>query len=325
MNDAEHVISYWYEKEIYNNTVVDAFVIILNTVGCIFRENKKCTMCGYVNDVSKTPINKEDLIKQIRNVIKHYKGEKIVKIYTSGSFLDEHEIPADIRSWIISNFHNAKKIIIESRPEFITEKNILPLLEPEQKIYIAIGLESSSDYIRRVFINKSFSFKQFCIKADLIHKLGGYVKTYLILKPPFLSEYDAIADTIKSVLDSFKYSDEISINPVNIQKNTIVEELFHHLRYRSPWLWSVVEVIKTTHSFVNIPIISSPTGGGSLRGAHNCFNCDKTVLNAIDKFSLHQDISIFDDIDCSCRPVWQVDKNISKFNLTSGYWSYQHH
>ena len=46
------------------------------------------------------------------------------------------------------------------------------------------------------------------------------------------------------------------------------------------------------------------SGGGNIRGAHNCRECDRDYLNAISVFSLNQDTKVFEGLSCSCQEKW---------------------
>ena len=54
-----------------------------------------------------------------------------------------------------------------------------------------------------------------------------------------------------------QYSDEVSVNPMNIQKNTIVDRLFRNKEYRPPWLWSLVEMILRSHDVLETNLAGS--------------------------------------------------------------------
>lgn len=60
-------------------------------------------MCGYFND-SIPDIKEEDIKRQVKIALQRYQGEKIVKIFTSGSFLDEREVPAAMQKKILEKF-----------------------------------------------------------------------------------------------------------------------------------------------------------------------------------------------------------------------------
>ena len=78
----------WSEKDVLDGTTVDAYVIILRTRGCSWALSSGCTMCGYFNDSMFAFLSEEDLLAQFTVALQSYKNEKIVKLFTSGSFLD---------------------------------------------------------------------------------------------------------------------------------------------------------------------------------------------------------------------------------------------
>ncbi len=277
-----------------------------------------CTMCGYINDCAAEPhlIQAKDLIHQFMSALARFEDKefKMVKIFTSGSFFDNGEVTLEAREKIVRtlNERNIKNLIIESRPEFINAKILDEMTSGfNGRLQIAIGLESCNDDILKYCINKGFYFEDYRAAVELSKDYGLSIKTYLLLKPPLLSERDAIFDVVNSIRTLAKndMTDVISINPVNIQKFTVVEHLYTRLDYRPPWLWSVIKALVLGHKIIstsnkNIRLLSSPTGGGTNRGAHNCFGCDKLVLDKISKFSMDNDTGVFHDLECNCKDNW---------------------
>ncbi len=291
---------FWKEKD-FTDKVVDAGVIILPSTGC---RHAMCIMCGYIYDCPRE-IKQEEIFAEFKRALENLGNIEYLKIFTSGSFLDRREIEHETIKKIINeiNRKNIKRVQIESRPEFITEDNIEIFKDLKAELEIGIGLETANDSIRNNIINKGFSFKDFKDAVKICKKNEILVKAYLLLKPPLLTEKEAIDDVKYSIRKIEKLVDRISINPVNIQKGTLVEVLWRKREYRPPWLWSVVEVLKTdTKTF----LMSKPTAGGLKRGAHNCLRCDRNVLNAIEKFNLTQDKSVFEGLECSCKNVWRT-------------------
>jgi radical SAM enzyme (TIGR01210 family) len=227
--------------------------------------------------------------------------DRVVKIYTSGSFLDPLEVPEEARTKILEDLQSRgiKKLVVESRPEYITPTRVeecLSMIDTE----FAIGLETANDLVRQKIIRKGFTFQEFIDASVTVHDLGGKVKAYLLLKPPFLSEGAAIKDAIFSAKAAGLHADILSLNLCNVQRGTPVERLWKHGEFRPPWLWSAVEVLK------NVPhsIICDPVGAGTRRGPHNCGECDAAIAKAIRSHDLAQDLGIFDDLDCKCKVVW---------------------
>ncbi len=299
--ERKNLIGAWTERDRLNGEVVDSFVIILRTSGCKWAKISGCSMCGYYNDTSPE-ISEDDLMNQIREAKSRYRGEKLVKIYTSGSFLDDNEVPARVQEEILREFSSAERVIVESRPEFVN-KDKIEFLRGFGNVMVALGLESANDKTLIFRINKGFLVRHYVKAATRLNEAKIPVKTYILLKPPFMSEGEAILEAVKSIEFASQYSEQISLNPMNIQRNTLVEYLWSRGEYRPPWLWSVVEVLERTHGAGEI--VSYPTAGGTKRGAHNCGKCDDRVLKAIYEYSWHQDLSYLQDLDCKCRELWR--------------------
>ncbi len=296
-------VAIWKEYEPYGGRE-ESFVLVLRTHGCFWFYHSGCSMCGYFSDTNPGKVTGKNIMNQVENALKNYSGEKIVKIYNSGSFLDENEIDGETQLNVIDSFPDAERIIIETRPEFITRKSLEKFRGKENKIMLAIGLESSNENVLRDSINKGFSPSLFKEKAILARELGFSIKTYILLKPPFLTEKQAIEDSINSIIFASDVSNIISLNPVNVQSFTLVEKLWREGFYRPPWLWSVVDVLKRTSHLKKV--VSFPTAPGTYRGTHNCKECNDLVIKAIDDFSFTQDISFLESIpDCSCKKKWE--------------------
>lgn len=298
-------VSCWSEEDVLNAQVVNSFVVVLRTKGCYWAHQSGCSMCGYINDACESATD-EDVFFQFTEAMKRYNGQEIVKIYTSGSFFDDRELSDALRARILRELKmkNVKITILESRPEFVTSKKLLSAKNNFPYIEIAIGLESANDFVLEYSINKGFAFEDYVKAAKAVKGSGLRLRTYLLIKPPFLTEQEAITDAVNSAKKADKYTDVISFNPINIQKFTLVERLWRNREYRTPWLWSVVEVLKQSSEAVNARLICAPTAGGMTRGAHNCGKCDDRFLNAIKHFSLHQNIEILNDLDCECKDEW---------------------
>jgi len=308
--------TFWVEKERIDNEVVSCLTIILKTEGCYWAKKSGCLMCGYAAESYSTSF--EDLVEQLEFAIKNSKKFQILKIFTSGSFFDKREIPERFRSYVynIANKLKIKKLIVESRPEFITEKIIDELSNLDFVVEIGIGLETANDFIREHCINKGFKFDDFKRAAERLKENNIRVKAYLLLKPPFLSEREAIDDAVSSAIKVRKLADVVSLNPTNVQSKTYVEKLWKLGLYRPPWLWSVVEVLKQVNG--KVEIISDPVAAGKVRGPHNCGRCDKDVAKAIKEFSLYKDINVL-DVECECKSLWKRIlelENYSRIPLT---------
>lgn len=313
--DPRSYISTWTEKDLLHGRVVDAWVIIFRTRGCYWARASGCSMCGYVNDVAQE-VAPADILHQLDAVLKKHDAQPMVKVYTSGNFFDDHEVVPEARERILRELGDrCDKVIVETLSHLLRRDHLDDSLKHVDELEIALGLESTNERVLRYAVNKVWGLKEHRHAATVAHEAGATVKTYLLVKPPFLTEREAIDDAIRSGHDADPFSDTISFNPVNVQSRTIVDRLFRRGEYRPPWLWSVVEVLERTRD-VHAHVKSHPTAGGMARGAHNCGSCDRKVVNAIEEFSLglRRD---FDDLSCDCKDVWSAYTANQEFMLTS--------
>jgi radical SAM enzyme (TIGR01210 family) len=262
----------------------------------------------------------EQLIEQFRSAMKEFEGKEAplsVKIYTSGSFLDPEEIPENARLEIlnaIDSNERVREVVLESRPEYILDSVLSEVrrILGDRNVEIGMGLESASDAVRTVCINKSFDLQDFksSLETAKQHNIG--MRAYVLLKPPLMTERDAMLDAIATVREARSMGRSmgvttVSLNPVNVQNDTLVEKLWNRRKYRPPWLWSVIEVLReaSRESDGWMRVVCDPVAGGKRRGPHNCGICDSQIVEAIRDFSLNQEPSVFEKLSCGCQSQWK--------------------
>ena len=310
----------WIDEDNTPDGVYQSLTIILNTGGCRWARAGGCTMCGYVAEsVEGGTVAHEDLMTQVQACLDHEQenaDEKsgLIKIYTSGSFLDEREVPAETRQAIAETFGDRERIVVESLPDFVDREKIGNFTDQGLNTDVAVGLETATDRVRHDCVNKYFDFADFedaCAEARAAdaaaEDVDAGIKAYLLMKPPFLSESEAIEDMKSSVrrCAAVEGCHTVSMNPTNVQKYTEVEQLYFDDGYRPPWLWSVAEVLESTAD-EDVIVVSDPVGHGSDRGAPNCGEGDDRVQKAIKDFDLRQDPSVFEQVSCACERTWDV-------------------
>ncbi len=310
--DSSTAAAAWRERELLDQKLVDAGVIILRTTGCSHFHEGACSMCGY-NVESCQDVKPADIIEQFDKAVAGFGDIRLLKVYTSGSFLDEREIPKDVADHILKHCgQNGRRLLFESRPEYVTDKRLDEVIGVHGDLEIALGLESANDKVLAYSINKGFAVADYVRAADFIEKHGVSVRTYVLLKPPFLTESEAVEDSMATIRFAAARSATISLNPVNVQRGTLVEKLWRNWAYRPPWLWSVLQVLKSTRPDCK-KLICDPTGGGSERGAHNCGECDGVILDSIRAFSTSQDAGKLGSPDCACKDIWETIMDVEGF------------
>jgi radical SAM enzyme (TIGR01210 family) len=295
-------VALWKEDDLLEGRKVRAMVVILRTRGCAWSKHGGCTICGY-NSESDAQLSDEDVLAQVESAKGRYAGEDMVKVYTSGSFLDTNEISTGAREAVSEAFAPAKRLLVESRPEYIDATTTEWMAS--HRAQVAIGLESANSEILRKAVRKGFTPSDYENAAIRLREASVPLRTYLLLKPPYLTERAAMLDTIASAAFAAPYSESVSINPVNVQAHTMLEDLWRRGDYRPPWLWTLLEVLKAS-ARPGVRVFSSPSGAGTRRGVHNCDICDGKAIDALKAFSLSQDVADLEVPTCSCRKEWQA-------------------
>jgi radical SAM enzyme (TIGR01210 family) len=323
IRDSTRPVRCWTEKDVLDHKTIDAFVIIFRTKGCSWAMNSGCSMCGYFNDSMWREVSDTDLLSQFDRAMRLYSNEKYVKIFTSGSFLDENEISIEVRRKILERLtETCDKISVESRPEYIKEKKLQDIknIIGSKSFEVGVGLETANDFIRSYAINKGFTFKDYKKAASVIKNYNCHLKTYVLVKPPFLTEKESINDCISTVEMIRKTTDKISFNPINVQRNTFVEYLWKRRQYRPAWLWSIIKILKDSKKIVGgMQVKCDLVGGGSIRGAHNCKECNNRFVSAISSFSIGQSTKSFNKLDCGCKQRWLDQLDIEDLGFGSLY------
>jgi len=290
----------WSNIECISGKIGNARSIILPTQGCYY---DKCYMCSYKSSCpEKTPHDIVDIFKQ-----ELCEGYDKIKIFTSGSFFDTTELSLKQQIGIVSLAakQGIKELTVESRPEFITSEVLKSFKDVlgEVVFEIAIGLESANNDVLKYCVNKGFTFEAFEKKANTLVSNDCLVKAYLLLKPPFLTEYEAFMDVIISARKIESLCDTISINPVSIHKGSIVEQLWLRNSYRPPYLWTLVECLNELMD-LDAYVLSHPVAPGKARGIHNCGSCDNTIIKKIEEYNLNK-IPI--NAQCDCKAEWEME------------------
>ena len=176
-------------------------ILIINSGRC---SHGKCAFCGY-GRIRGFESTKENVIECLNKFFETL-AEDEVKVFGSGSFFDEKQIPADARRHFTQECrkHKVKKITLESRPEYVKDEILREF--DGLDLTVAIGLESADDELLKK-LDKGYERADFEAAAEKIHTVGQKVRAYLLVNPPYTQD---IAESLrKSVEYTLKHADTI--------------------------------------------------------------------------------------------------------------------
>ncbi len=294
-------------------------VIFLTTNGCDWALSRSggCTMCGHLEKHLRT--NKEiianDIITQFDSSYDkiNFNEISVLNLYNNGSFFNENEIPIEARIYMLKKVgenNKIKSLVVESRPEYINAEVLKESKEllPNINVEIAVGLEVKDDLYRKIYLNKGFNLKQYERASNIIRQFFD-LRTYVFLKPPFLSERESINEAIRTINYAFENgAGTVSLESCTVQKYTLIKQLYDSKTYTPPWLWSILEVVKAVHKSNDKLIIGTFQFYPSPEMVpYNCKTCSNTVLKAIVNYNKYSNISIFNNLHCECKKKWKLE------------------
>ncbi|MCP4156342.1 MAG: archaeosine biosynthesis radical SAM protein RaSEA [bacterium] len=306
-------------QELFEGVNYKRAVIFLMSNGCewALKSAHGCVMCGHISKQTRREENvipTEDFIRQFDDGYRKLdlKETPLLNIYNNGSFLNDREIPARARTEIfkkIAGNPDIKMVVFESRPEFITEDKIVEMSEllQDKHVEVAIGLEMKNDFYRKLCLNKGFPLKTF--EAGAGHIVDHlHLKTYVFLKPPFLTEKESIDEAVATADYAFQFgAGTVSIEACTIQDFTLVKYLHKAGLYQPPRLWSIIEVVKRVKNPGKLIIGMFQFFPFPTEVPFNCKKCSHDALEAIKRYNRTLDVTVFDHLDCQCKAQWQKE------------------
>jgi archaeosine synthase beta-subunit len=294
----------------------ERLVITLRSPGCAWvTRGGGCSMCGHYAGTTRGEMpSAVEFLAQFRSEIAGYDLSRIsiLSLYNSGSVLNPGELPSEALQNIlreIRNFPSVRKVILESRAEFVDDDMIGGLrdaLGPGKSLSIAIGLETADDIKRNLCINKGCTRDEIVSAIERAKPLAE-IQIYILLGIPFLTEAEAVEDSISSIRCAHEMgADEIHIEPLTLQRYTLTELLCRQGLYRLPSLYSLYEVLRAVvpeikpyvSPFLHMPLPESIPQG--------CPRCNGRLFDGLLKrYNIHRDRESLDYDSCECIETWK--------------------
>jgi radical SAM enzyme (TIGR01210 family) len=286
-------------------------IIAVPSRGCRFAADPRttCTHCAaFASQLLVGDLAADDIVARCAAQLNSLDGDlaPVVCLYVNGSLLDPAELDDDARRGILGLLNErptVRKVILECRPELVTLDALRDVQAqlPDREIEVGLGHDSANEAVRELCLNKPVP--PGCLQAaiDALHRVGMRALVYASVKPPFLTDEEAVADSVRTVNDAFdRGADAVSLEPVAVQQGTLVDLLHQRGAYTPASLWDVVTVIRRTHHRGTIKVGGEVFDPEPVAVPANCGRCDTTVRAALRAFSGTQDIAHLHGLSCEC-------------------------
>jgi archaeosine synthase beta-subunit len=164
-------------------------------VNTLFLTNRqcpwRCAMCDlWKNTLTETvPIGA--IPGQIEYALARLPAARVIKLYNSGSFFDPRAIPVADYPAIASQLDRFERVIVESHPALIGENCFRFRDLISGRLEVAMGLETVHPEVLPK-LNKGMTLEQFSFAATVLHRNGIDLRAFILVKPPFLNEPEAV-------------------------------------------------------------------------------------------------------------------------------------
>jgi hypothetical protein len=193
------------EEPAASSRLVSSAVIFLTNKECPWR----CLMCDLWKNTLERSVPTGAIPRQIDYALSRLPARpEQVKLYNSGSFFDPAAIPLADYPGIAQRVAFARRLVVESHPRLVGQRvlKLKDLLGPS--LEVAMGLETiHPDVLPR--LNKGLTLRAFAEAAGFLRNRGIAVRAFVLLKPPFLTEAEALEWALKSAEFAFACGVEV--------------------------------------------------------------------------------------------------------------------
>lgn len=237
--DPRRPYAFFSERErAASGEIVDVATIFLTNRECPWR----CLMCDLWKNTTEASVPPGAIAEQIDHALARLPPARHVKLYNSGNFFDRRAVPADDHEPIAARMRGFERVIVENHPLLIGEACRRFADRLGTRLEVAMGLETiHPDVLPR--LNKGMTLSDFARAAEWLLEHSIDVRSFILLRPPYLSE----AEGREWALRSLEYAFSLGIGCTTIIPtrggNGIMESLAAAGHYAPPRLSSLEDTL----------------------------------------------------------------------------------
>lgn len=269
-----------------DGTVEDVATIFLTNRECPFR----CLMCDLWKNTTADSVPAGAIPQQINYALKRLPKAQHVKLYNSGNFFDAKAVPQADWPAIVDRVRSFKSVIVENHPKLCGDgcfefRDMLAAHGVE--LEIALGLETvHPEVLPR--LNKQMTVDDFSRAATRLRSEGIRLRTFILLRPPFLTEEEGIEWAMKSIEFAFEAGVSCcSVVPTRAG-NGIMEQLESNGLFASPQL-SSMEIVQERGIQLNSGRVFMDTWDAQKFAS--CPDCAEQRIQRIADMNLSQEVA----------------------------------
>lgn len=171
-------------------------------VSTLFLTNRecpwRCLMCDLWRNTLTESVPPGAIPAQIDFALARLPAAQQIKLYNSGSFFDSRAIPSDDLPAIAERVRRFERVIVECHPSLVGESALRFRDRLGGKLELAMGLETAHPEVL-ARLNKRMTLDQFARAAEFLRRHDLALRTFILVKPPFLDETAALEWAERSI------------------------------------------------------------------------------------------------------------------------------
>jgi len=193
--DPSRPYAFLLEKEQFSNGEV-------GNVATVFLTNRECpwhcTMCDLWRNTLTQPLPAGFIPQQIEYALSKLPPARQIKLYNSGSFFDPLAIPVEDYPAIVELVNRFERVIVECHPALIGDRCMSFQRMLVGKLEVAMGLETAHAEVLAK-LNKRMTLAQYAGSADRLVSRGIDLRSFILVRPPFMRADEAVEWACRSV------------------------------------------------------------------------------------------------------------------------------
>jgi uncharacterized Fe-S cluster-containing MiaB family protein len=167
-------------------------IALVNTLFLTNRECPwRCAMCDLWQNTLTETVPVGAIPAQIEYALARLPAATVIKLYNSGSFFDPRAIPVADYAAIAHLLARFERVVVESHPGLIGDNCYRFRDLISGRLEVAMGLETVHPEVLAK-LNKGMTLEQFSAAATALLRNGVDLRAFILVKPPSLSESEAV-------------------------------------------------------------------------------------------------------------------------------------
>ncbi|HYL99742.1 MAG TPA: radical SAM protein, partial [Blastocatellia bacterium] len=260
------------------------------SISTIFLTNRecpwRCLMCDLWRETLTETVAAGAIPAQIDYALSRLEPASQIKLYNNGSFFDHRAIPISDYQPIAARLQAFERVIVESHPALVGEDCLRFRDLISGRLEVALGLETAHPEVL-ARLNKRMTLDQFAFAASTLRRNAISLRVFILLKPPFLGEDEALSWAARSVEFAFACEAEVAVLIPTRFGNGALETLADQGQFSPPRLATVESALMHGIGLGEGRVFADVWGLERLATCQDCFPARAARLR---EMNMHQQI-----------------------------------